>query len=63
MITLTKANVVKLTEILDEFGIDHFKLLQHSDSGIGYYLTLEYQTNMNDRVVTIQVPIVDEQDW
>ena len=63
MITLNKADVLRLVEVLDEFGIDHFKLIRHGESGIGYCLSVEYQTNMNDKMVTIQVPVVDERDW
>jgi hypothetical protein len=63
MMTLNKADVLRLAEVLDEFKIDHFKLIRHNESGIGYCLDVEYQTNLNDRMVTIRVPVCGVEDW
>lgn len=61
--TLNKADVLRLTEVLNEFKIDCFTLVRHSECGIGYCLDVEYLTNLNGRMVTIRVPVVGEENW
>lgn len=61
--TLNKADVLALTEVLNQFKVDNFKLIKHDESGIGYCLDIEYQTNVNDRMVTIRVPVVGVENW
>jgi len=63
MITLNKADVTRLVEVLEEFKIDHFTLVRHSESSIGYCLDVEYITNLNGRMVTIRVPVVGVENW
>ena len=60
---LNKADIVEVLKTLGDYGVDHFKLIKHNECGIGYCLSIEYSTNMNGRMVTVTVPVVDEKDW
>jgi len=62
-ITLNKADIVEILKTLETYKVDHFRLIRHSESGIGYCMDIEYQTNLNDRMVTIKVPIVGTENW
>lgn len=61
--TLNRADLGKINEIVEEFGISAFKLIQHNESGIGYSLDIEYTAALKSRQVLIRIPVVGTENW
>ena len=62
-ITLNRADIAEMQKVLLKFNIDHFTLIKNDSSGIGYTLDIEYETTMNDCMVTVRVPVVGVENW
>jgi hypothetical protein len=62
-ITLKRADLDLIMEIVLENEIEHWTLTQDSSSGIGYTIDLEYRTDVNGRPATIIIPIATTEDW
>lgn len=60
---LNRQDVEKLLAELDHFDVKYFELIQTADSGIGYTLDIEYSHHLEDRLVTVRVPIVGADTW
>ena len=54
---------MELQKVLLKFNIDHFTLVKHDSSGIGYTLDVEYEAKMNDTKVKVQIPVVGVENW
>jgi hypothetical protein len=62
-ITLNRVDIAEMQKVLLKFNIDHFTLIKNDSSGIGYALDIEYETTMNDCMVTVRVPVVGVENW
>ena len=62
-ITLNRADIAEMQKVLLKFNIDPFTLIKNDSSGIGYTLDIEYETTMNDCMVTVRVPVVGVENW
>jgi hypothetical protein len=63
-ISLSTKDLKAITEMLKKFNdIQHFELIKHSGSGIGYTLDLGITTQVNGIKCTVIVPVVDESEW
>ena len=59
-----KEDLFNLLEILVENQIDGIvKLIYNNNSGIGSTLDVEFDFNLNGRLVTVRANITDESNW
>lgn len=59
-----KEDLLNLIKILDENQIDGIvKLIYDNNSGIGSTLDVEFDFNLNGRLVTVRANITDESNW
>jgi len=61
--TLNKADVLEILNVLNSYEVDYFELVKNDGSGIGYGLEVKFQTTIKDRMVTVTVPVVTEENW
>jgi hypothetical protein len=57
-ITLNKADVKRILEVLETHNIDYFKLIKEDSSGIGYTLDIEYYNGTK-----CKIPVVGVDEW
>ena len=63
-IYLNKRDVERILEVIKENDLkDTFTLIHDNTSGIGYTLDMEFDAELNGRVITARVPIADSNDW
>ena len=63
-IYLNKRDIERILEVIEENDLkDTFTLIHNSSSGIGYTLNMEFDAELNGRVITARVPIADSSDW
>lgn len=59
-----KEDLVNLIKILDENQIDGIvKLIYNNNSGIGSTLDVEFDFNLNGRLVTVRANVTDQSNW
>jgi hypothetical protein len=53
-----------INKIVEENTItDSIDLVIRDGSGVGYTLDLEFETVLNDRIVTVRIPVTTINDW
>ena len=53
-----------INKIVEENTItDSIDLVIRDGSGVGYTLDLEFETVLNDRTVTVRIPVTTINDW
>jgi hypothetical protein len=53
-----------INKIVEENTItDSIDLVIRDGSGVGYTLDLEFETVLNDRTVTVRIPVATINDW
>lgn len=62
-IYLDKRDLDAINEIVKENNIEKFQLIYDEGGGIGYLLSLEYQTTIKKRDAVVRFPIVTVEDW
>lgn len=63
-IMMNPADIELISKVIKENNITgNFKVISTDDSGIGYTLDLEFQTEVNNRVCTVLVPICGVDNW
>lgn len=60
---MTRQDLELLVQVIKENNIQHFKLKQQSESGIGYCTQVEYNTYINGREANVTIPITDVENW
>jgi len=59
-----KEELLNLIKILDENQIDGVvKLIYNNNNGIGSTLDVEFDFNLNGRLVTVRANVTDESNW
>jgi hypothetical protein len=62
-ISLNITDLERINKVCSKFNVKYFKLIQQSESGIGYILTLEFPFQLNDEMISARIVISDEKDW
>ena len=63
-IYLNKTDIEKILEVIEENDLeDTFTLIHDNTSGIGYTLDMEFDAELNGRVITAKVNIADSNTW
>ncbi len=63
-IYLNKTDIEKILEVIEENDLeDTFTLIHDNTSGIGYTLDMEFDAELNGRVITAKVNIADSSTW
>jgi hypothetical protein len=63
-IYLNKTDIEKILEVIKENDLeDTFTLIHDNVSGIGYTLDMEFDAELNGRVITAKVNIADSTTW
>lgn len=62
-ITLRKEDLETINKIVIENNLTYFSLTKCNGSGIGYTLTLKFDSSINGRDAIISIPVCDEESW
>lgn len=60
---MTATDLATINQIVQENNLNGFDIVMTSGSGIGYTLDLEFETKLNDREVTVKVPVSGVENW
>lgn len=63
---LNRADIQELVKVLDEYPeIDHFKLIRHGESGIGYLVSIEHTvlSGPSQRPTDVRIEVVGVENW
>jgi hypothetical protein len=64
ILPLHRKDIETIVKILEENNIHAFNLIGDGyESGIGYTLDLEFDSEYNGRMATIKINVTDEGDW
>lgn len=61
--TLNRADIIRLLEVLEKFDVDYFELIKRDTSGIGYTLDIEFPSQLKDTIVSIRASVVGVEEW
>lgn len=63
-ITLTKADIDIINEIIDENNlVCAFDIVYTSGSGIGYCVDIEFPKEINGREAIVRIPVTGVENW
>lgn len=63
-ITLTKADIDIINEIIDENNlVCAFDIVYTSGSGIGYCVDIEFSKEINGREAIVRIPVTGVENW
>lgn len=63
-IHLNKNDIKEILKVIEENDLDEtFTLIHDNTSGIGYTLDMEFDAELNGRVITAKVNIADSTTW
>ena len=64
ILPLHKKDIERIVQIIEENNIHAFELIGDGyESGIGYTLDIQFDSEFNGRMATIKINITDEGDW
>ena len=64
VLPLHKKDIETIAKIIEENDIHAFNLIGDGyESGIGYTLDLEFDSEYNGRMATIKINVTDESEW
>jgi len=63
-IRLSVKDIKDIQIVMKKFpDVESFQLHEHGNSGIGYLLDMEFETEINGIKCKVAVPIIDESMW
>jgi hypothetical protein len=62
-ITLNRADIVELQNVLQKLDVNSFTLIKQDSSSVGYTLVIECMVKKDDSYVKVTVPVVGVANW
>ncbi len=63
-VSLLRQDIEKIKSVLDEFDVNTpIKVMVDESSGIGYTVDIEFEYELNGRIVNLRVSINGVEDW
>lgn len=64
ILPLHKKDIERIVQIIEENDIHAFELIGDAyESGIGYTLDIQFDSEFNGRMATIKINVTDESEW